>query len=153
MSHNFKTGRLGLSTPEIEKELKELFQAMCRRRGLDPDDCSSKIGTGHFYTPTELHREQVLWAMSMANSILCYGGTKEQWNRHAWKYQAQEVWQRDGLGLTRKFGYNKVQNEAYALTAIETDNIWEAQKERLSKTTIVPYVVNDEEETLNGVRW
>lgn len=153
MSHNFKTGRLGLSTPEIEKERKELFQAMCRRRGLDPDDCSSKIGTGHFYTPTELHREQVLWAMSMANSILCYGGTKEQWNRHAWKYQAQEVWQRDGLGLTRKFGYNKVQNEAYALTAIETDKIWEAQKERMSKATIVPYVVNDEEETLNGVRW
>ena len=153
MSHNFKTGRLGLSTQEIEKELKELFQAMCRRRGLDPDDCGSKIGTGHFYTPTELHREQVLWAMSMANSILCYGGTKEQWNRHAWKYQAQEVWQRDGLGLTRKFGYNKVQNEAYALTAIETDKIWEAQKERMSKATIVPYVVDDEEETLNGVRW
>ena len=94
-----------------------------------------------------------LWAMSMANSILCYGGTKEQWNRHAWKYQAQEVWQRDGLGLTRKFGYNKVQNEAYALTAIETDKIWEAQTERMSKATIVPYVVNDEEETFNGVRW
>ena len=63
------------------------------------------------------------------------------------------MWQRDGLGLTRKFGYNKVQNEAYALTAIETDKIWEAQKERMSKATIVPYVVNDEEETFNGVRW
>ena len=36
---------------------------------------------------------------------------------------------------------------------IETDKIWEAQKERISKATIVPYVVNDEEETLNGIRW
>lgn len=85
MIHNFNTGKLGLSTPEIEKERKELFQTMCRRRGLDPDDCSSKIGTGHFYTPTELHREQVLWAMSMANSILFYGGTKEQSTTHGRK--------------------------------------------------------------------
>jgi hypothetical protein len=46
-----------------------------------------------------------------------------------------------------------VQNEAYSLTAIETDKIWEAQKERISKATIIPNVVNDEEETLNGIRW
>ena len=153
MNHIFKTGRLGLSTPEIEKERKELFQAMCRRRGLDPDDSSSKTGTGRFYTPTELHREQVLWAMSMANTVLCYHGTKEDWDKHALTYQTQELWHHDGRGLTRKFGYNKVQNEAYALTATETDRIWEAQKERWSKATTVPNVVDDTEGTLNGVRW
>lgn len=153
MNHNFKTGNLGLSDPEIEKERQDLFIAMCRRHNLNPKDGNSRIGTGHFYTPSELHREQVLWAMAMANSILCYGGTREEWNRHALKYQAQQVWQRDGLGLTRKFGFNKVQNEAYALTPMETDNIWEAQKERISKATIVPNVVNDAEGTLNGIRW
>ena len=63
------------------------------------------------------------------------------------------MWQRDGFGLTRKFGYNKVQNEAYALTETETDKIWEAQKERISKATIFHNVVNDEEGTLNGIRW
>ncbi len=152
MIHNFKTGKLGLSGPEIDKEREELFQAMCKRRGLDPDDCASRIGTGRFYTPTELHREQVLWAMSMANSVLCYGGNKEDWNKHACKYQVQELWLHDGLG-TRKFGYNKVQNEAYALTAIETDKIWEAQKTRMDKATIIPNVVDDEEGTLNGIRW
>lgn len=78
MIHNFKTGKLGLSDPEIEKERQDIFEAMCKRHNLDPKDCGAQIGTGHFYTPTELHREQVLWAMSMANSILCYGGTKEQ---------------------------------------------------------------------------
>ena len=146
-------GVAGLSDPEIEKERQDIFEAMCKRHNLDPKDCGSKIGTGHFYTPTEIHREQVLWAMSMANSVLCYNGTKEDWNRHAWKFQAQEVWQRDGLGMTRKFGYNKVQNEAYSLTAIETDKIWEAQKARISKATIIPNVVDDEEGTLNGIRW
>ena len=149
MIHNFKTGKLGLSDPEIKKERQDIFESMCKRHNLDPKACGSKIG----YTPTEIHREQVLWAMSKANAILCYGGTKEQWNRHAWKYQAQELWQRDGLGLTRKFGYNKVQNEAYALTETETDKIWEAQKERISKATIVHNFVDDEEETLNGIRW
>lgn len=153
MNHNFKTGNLGLSEPEIEKERQDIFVAMCRRHNLDPNDGGSRIGTGHFYTPSELHREQVLWAMAMANSILCYGGTREEWNRHALKYQTQQVWQRDGLGLTRKFGFNKVQNEAYSLTSMETDQIWEAQKERMSRATIVPNVVDDAEGTLNGIRW
>lgn len=143
MIHHFKTGKLGLSGPEIEKEREYLFQTMCKRRGLDPDDRASKNGTGRFYTPKELHREQVLWAMSMANSVICYGGGKEDWNKHARKYQVQELWQQDEWGLTRKFGYNKVQNEAYALTVIETDQIWEAQKERMSKATIIPNVVED----------
>lgn len=153
MNHIFKTGRLGLSTMEIENERKELFQAMCRRRGLDPDDRSSKTGTGRFYTPSELHREQVLWAMSMANTVLCYHGTKDDWGKHALTYQSHELWQHDGRGLTRKFGYNKVQNEAYALTETETDMIWKAQKERMVKATTVPGVVDDTEGTLNGVRW
>ena len=82
MIHNFKTGKLGLSDPEIKKERQDIFESMCKRHNLDPKACGSKIG----YTPTELHREQVLWAMSMANSILCYGGrTKEQSTTHGLK--------------------------------------------------------------------
>lgn len=149
----FKPGKLGLSDPEINKERNDIFLAMCKRRGLDPNDGNSKIGTGHFYTPTEIHREQVLWAMSMANSVLCYGGKKDDWNKHAWKYQAQSAWEHDGLGNTRKYGYNKVQNEAYSLTAIETDAIWDAQVERMRKATIVPCIINDNEGTIHGIRW
>lgn len=29
----------------------------------------------------------------------------------------------------------------------------EIEKERMSKATIIPNVVNDDEETLNGIRW
>lgn len=153
MIRNFKTGKLGLSDQEIEKEKREMFVAMCNRHGLDPNDCSSEIGSGHLYTPTEIHREQVLWAMSMANSVLCYGGKREDWLKHAWKFQSQSVWEHDGLGNLRKYGYNKVQNQAYSLTAMETDAIWEAQKERVSKATVFPHVVSDTEGTLNGIRW
>ena len=154
MTRTFKTGRLGLSGPEIDREMAEIHAAMCARHNLDPNDSGSKIGTGHFLTPTEIHRKQVLWAMKMANSVLAYSGTKEQWDRHhAWKFQSQQLWKHDGLGTVRKFGFNKVQNEAYALTALETDKVWEAQKERISKATIMPNVVNDDEETLNGIRW
>ena len=34
MIHNFKTGKLGLSTPEIEKELKELLLQIIRQQVL-----------------------------------------------------------------------------------------------------------------------
>ena len=154
MERTFKTGKLGLSGPEIDKEMAEIHAAMCARHNLDPNDCGSKTGTGHFYTPTEIHRKQVLWAMKMANSVLAYSGTKEQWNRHAWKFQAQEVWQHDGLGTVRKFGFNKVQNEAYALTALETDKVWTEQQARMEKATVLHNVhTGADGEEYNAIKW
>jgi hypothetical protein len=155
MIHNFKTGRLGLSDPEIDREMAEIHAAMCARHNLDPNDCSSKTGTGHFYTPTEIHRKQVLWAMKMANSVLAYSGTKERWDQHhAWKFQSNQLWQHDGLGTVRKFGFNKVQNEAYALTALETDKVWEAQKARMAKATVLHHVhTGADNESYNAIKW
>ena len=34
MIRNFKTGKLGLSDPEIEKEKREMFVAMCNRHEI-----------------------------------------------------------------------------------------------------------------------
>ena len=154
MKHNFKTGRLGLSTPEIEAEMRDLHVAMCQRRNLDPEDSSSHVGTGHFHTPTEIHREQVLWAMRMANSVLCYDGGKDNWATYATEYHHQHLWRTDGLGHVRKFGYNKVQNEAYALSEEETDAIWTAQKARMSRATVLHNVGTDSEGcSYNSIQW
>lgn len=153
----FKTGPLGLSDQEIDKEKRELFVAMCKRNNLDPDDSGSQIGCGCKYTPTEIHREQVLWAMKMANTILCYDGAfhgKSKWDTYAYKYQTQQAWDDRGYGPVRKFGFNKVQNEAYHLTQEETDAIWKAQGERISKAKILTGVHTDEDGfSYNAVQW
>ena len=154
MKHNFKTGRLGLSGPEIEAEMQNIFEAMCQRRNLDPEDSGSQVGTGHFRTPTEIHREQVLWAMRMANSVICYDGGKDNWDTYATEYRHQHLWREDGLGHVRKFGYNKVQDEAYALSEEETDAIWTEQKARMSRATVLHNVGTDSEGcSYNSIKW
>lgn len=157
MIHNFKTGPVGLSDQEIDQEKHDIFVAMCKRNNLDPDDCGSHVGSGCKYTPTEIHRNQVLGAMSMANTLLCYDGAfygRSKWDKYAYKYQTQQAWDDRGYGPVRTFGYNKVQNEAYHLTPEETDAIWKAQSERISKAKIIRGVHTDEDGfSYNAVQW
>jgi hypothetical protein len=128
------TGTLGLDSHQIDTERRAIFETMCLRRGLDPHDGESEIGTGYLYTPSEIHREQVLWAMDMANAIIGRGGTRDDWEVHASEYRTQQLWKTEGPdGITRKYGYNRVQNDAYALSAKETDAVWEAQSKLASR--------------------
>ena len=140
MIHNFKTGKLGLSDPEIEKERQDIFEAMCKR------------------TPTELHRGLVLDAMKMANTLLCYDGAlygRNKWDtKYAPEYHSKQIWDDRGYGAPRKYGCNKVQNEAYHLTHEETDAIWKAQAERFIYAKVVPNVHRDEDGcSYNAIKW
>lgn len=150
----FKTGKLGLSRDEIKQERDAIHAAMCKRHDLDPNSCDSMCGTGHFYTPSEIHRNSVLDAIDMANSCLCYGYGKDYWNKYASEYQSQELWSYRYGEPVNKYGYNKTQNGAYHLTKAETDAIWTAQKERIAKATILYNVHTDYEGvSYNSIQW
>lgn len=152
----FKLGPLGLTTKEIEQEQFAIKEAVCKRHGMSTDDmCRTTFSQR---TPTEIHREAVLDAMRMANCLLCYDGPlhgKTKWDiKYAPEYHAQHIWDDRGYGPVRKFGCNKVQNEAYALTQEETEAIWKAQAERISKATILHNVhTGADGESYNAIHW
>lgn len=155
MSH-FKSGPLGLSTKEIETEKFAIKEAVCKRHGMSTDDMC--LTTFSQRTPTEIHREAVLDAMRMANCLLCYDGPlhgKTRWDtEYAPEYQVQHIWDDRGYGPVRKFGCNKVQNEAYHLTQEETEVIWKAQAERVSKAKILHNVhIGADGESYNAIQW
>ena len=64
---HYETGKLGLSTPEIESEMEEIRKAVMAR-----DEEAARNGIAYFYlhTPREIHRTSVLNAMRMATSCL-----------------------------------------------------------------------------------
>ena len=144
----YKTGNLGLADPEIERELGKLDAAATGRNG------GEFCGCGIFRTPAELHRERVLWAMRMANSILIYDGGKADWEEYAAKYRTESLFTRRYGAPDETHGYTKEQDRAWRLSQEETDAIWEAQSARVAKARILRNVGTDAESSAyNGIIW
>lgn len=146
---HYETGKLGLSTPEIEAEMEEIRKAVMAR-----DEEAARNGIAYFYlhTPREIHRTSVLDAMRMATSCLVYrdfGGWLERRVAYMRPYSV-----RCNVSDPKFLG-SEEQQQAHALTVAELDAIWHAQSERLQKATVVRNVVGPEEEggPYHGVRW
>ena len=144
----YKTGKIGLANPEIEKELDKLNEKATSRNG------GEFIGCGPFRTPAEIHREQVLWAMRMANSILIYDGDKADWEKYATDYRTESLFTRRYGAPDETHGYTKEQDRAWRLSQEETDAIWEAQSARVAKARILHNVGTDAESvSYNSIVW
>ena len=144
----YKTGKIGLSNPEIEKELGKINEKATSRNG------GEFIGCGTFRTPAEIHREQVLWAMRMANSVLIYDGDKADWEKYATDYRTESLFTRRYGAPDETHGYTKEQDRAWRLSQEETDAIWEAQSARVAKARILHNVGTDAESvSYNSIVW
>lgn len=144
MATKYETGKLGLSDPEIEKERTEIDEPIKKKHG---------VPVAYFYlkTPQEIHRENVLDAMRMAISCITYGN----W-AHWDKYRAQFTGPMPECNVPDpKFLGTEEQRAAWSLTDEEFDAVFKAQRERLSKATIVRNLVPPEEDggPLHGIKW
>ena len=144
----YETGKLGLTGPEIDRELDQLEKAASGRNG------GEFCGSGRFRTPEEIHRERVLWAMRMANSILIYDGDKADWEEYATRYRTESLFTRRYGEPDETHGYTKEQDSANRLSQEETDAIWDAQRARVAKARILRNVGTDAESSAyNGIIW
>lgn len=151
----YETGPLGLTDDEIHKEQSELERAVIKKhpkltiswRGSNGR--VSHTAYTYLWTPEAIHRNMVLWAMSMANSIIIYGGSN--WGMYYANYTSPD---RNSPNGDPKFWRTEAQLEAKALTDKEMDAIFKAQKERLSRATIYQNVHTDYEGcSYNSVDW
>jgi hypothetical protein len=145
----YKTGRLGLSTPEIEAEMEEIRQSVIKR---DPE--ATRHGLAYFYlhTPQEIHRTSVLNAMRMATSCLVYQD-KAGWTASRLRFSRPYA---SPVRFTEpKYEGTAEQRAANTLSDAELDAIYEAQSERLKQATVIYNVVSPEEDggPVHGVRW
>lgn len=144
----YKTGKLGLTGPEIEKETAKLGEKATSRNG------GEFIGCGPFRTPAEIHRERVLGAMSMANAILIYDGGKTEWEEYAASYRTESLFTRRYGAPDETHGYTEEQDRAWRLSQEETDAIWKAQQARVAKARILHNVGTDAESvSYNSIIW
>ena len=145
----YETGRIGMSDPEIEKEMEELRQLIMTR---DPEAQANRVAYFYLHTPQEVHRVAVLNAMRMANGCLInrdFGG----WLEHRVAYM--RPWHVGGTVRDPKFLGTEEQRDAHALSEAELSAVWHAQSERLKKATVVHNVLGPEEEggPYHGVIW
>ncbi len=144
----YETGKLGLTGPEIDLELDKLSAAATSRNG------GEFCGSGVFRTPGEIHRERVLWAMRLANSILIYDGCKAVWEGYAARYRTESLFTLRYGAPDETHGYTAEQDSANRLSQQETDAIWDAQRARVAKATILRNVGTDSESSsYNGIIW
>lgn len=146
---NYETGKLGLSSPEIDAEVDSMTKRVTAR---DPE--ATRTGIAYFYlkTPQEIHRSRVLDAMKMAISCLVYR------NFGAWQQQKaafQQPWAPLCNVKDPKYLGTQEQHAAWPLTEKELDALWRAQAERLSGATIVHNVLSGREEggPYHGIKW
>ena len=151
----YETGPLGLTDEEIEKEQHELERAVIKKHPKLTISWRGSNGrvdhTAYIYlwTPESIHRNQVLYAMSMANSIIIYGG--KDWGRYYTNYTTPDTNSPNG---DPRFNRSEAQLKAYALTDKEMDAIFKAQQQRLARATIHYNVHTDYEGcSYNSVDW
>lgn len=134
LNEKYDTGRLGLSDDEVHAELVSIANAA---RARYPGEHNV-----YFYmqTPQEIHREQVLMAIRLATSIICYHHDPD-WN----KYAAEYMFPRPLTAREPKFNGTEEQQAARALTQAEWDAIFAAQKERMARAKVIPHVCTDED--------
>lgn len=151
-----ETGKLGLSSQEVDQERSKIIKAVLTRAGITPGKTVGPCDmTGHHTerTPQEIHRGAVLDAITMANCLLCYGQWAD-WDRHAAGYQTQQIWSTRGYGPTQTYGYSQEQNDAYHLTKQECDQIWHAQRERMKSAKVLTGVHTDPDgASYNAIIW
>ena len=146
---HYETGKLGLSTPEIEAEMEEIRKAVMAR-----DEEAARNGIAYFYlhTPLEIHRTSVLDAMRMATSCLVYKD-KTGWTESRLRFTRPYA---SPVRFTEpKYEGTAEQRAAYPLTEDELDAIYEAQAVRVKSARIVYNAVPPEEDggPIHGVRW
>ena len=146
---HYETGKLGLSTPEIEAEMEEIRKAVMAR-----DEEAARNGIAYFYlhTPREIHRTSVLNAMRTATSCLVYKD-KTGWTESRLRFSRPYA---SPVRFTEpKYEGTAEQRAAYPLTDAELDAIYEAQAERIKSARIVYNAVPPEEDggPIHGIRW
>lgn len=145
----YETGRLGMSTPEIEEETEAIRQAVMAR-----DSDAARHGVAYFYlhTPQEIHRVAVLKAMRMAISCLVYRDLCGWLSRKSAYTRPYEVLCRVS---DAKYLGTQEQRDAHALSEHELNLIWAAQAKRVGQARVVENAVPGSEDggPLNGVRW
>ena len=145
----YETGRLGMSSPEIETEMDAIRKEVMSR---DSEAMKHGIAYFHLHTPQEIHRVAVLNAMRMAISCLVYRDLGGWLNRKAAYTQPYSVHYRVSDG---RFLGTQEQRDAHALTDQELNLIWAAQSKRVGQARVVENVVPDSEDggPIHGVRW
>lgn len=141
----YKTGRLGLTNPQIEAEEKAIEAAVCKRH---PRKCHGSAAL-HHYSLEEIHRDAVLSAMGSANALLIYG-----WSG-SWPEGRKEEFIDPELDWIGKNCLDtRAQKQAHLLTEKELDHIWAAQEKRVAKATIKHGVYTDNEGcSYNSIDW
>lgn len=138
----YKTGRLGLTDPQIEAEEQAIEAAVCKRRR----DKNSEL---RHYSLQEIHRDLVLYAMTIANALLIYG-----WHG-GWPDDDKEKFMNTEKDWVGTYCLDtKAQKQAHLLTEKELDHIWAAQEKRVAKATIKRGVHTDNEGcSYNSIDW
>ena len=145
----YETGRLGMSSPEIEEEMEAIRRAVMSR---DSDAMRHGVAYFHLHTPQEVHRVAVLNAMRMAISCLVYRDLAGWLNRKAAYTRPYETPCRVS---DAKYLGTQEQRDAHALSDHELNLVWAAQSKRVGQAKVVENVVPDSEDggPIHGVLW
>ena len=144
----YETGKIGLTGPEIEAEMREHEEIVFAR---DEEAKANRIAYSYLCTPQEIHRLQVLRAMQMANSCLCYDPFGRGWTNHT------DCFRRPPrvVNTDPKYKCSAEQENAFILSEKELDNIFAAQQRRIrEEATIVDTGITDEDGfRYRGFKW
>ena len=140
-------GKVGLTDPEIEKEIKEIEHAVSTR--------NPTIDYPYFFlqTPQEIHRLAALRAMRMVNCLYCYNDLKS-WGRYETGYNYPGPMYSAAPDRDPKYIGTAEQRDARVLSPQETRAIYDAQVARMKKATIIHNIHTDEDGFhYNGIKW
>ena len=140
-------GKVGLSDPEIEKEMADIDSAVLAR---NPD-----ADYAYFYlqTPQETHRLAALRAMRMVNCLYCYNDLMG-WGRFEREYNYPRPLTSAAPDHDPKYLGTEEQRDARALSKEETRAIYDGQVARMKQATIVRNIHTDDDGFhYNGIRW